>query len=273
MQSGQLAQQQMDSRPGRDTVSCLDTLHASDSITAVVTMSIKPRDRKVVLPADFEGLFVQEFRARLKVPENLSLSVMQGWGDCDSKEGKCSGGALVIGTRAFATAHPGGTLSGISTIDFALIPALSDSVRTALKTLSNDNAIPIFAGSDSIPLEMFILVHEKPDTIPAFRHLFQARIPHYNGKYTTVQWPKGERGPRYPMIAERKRVEDSVATSFTIRSDGSVIPETLEIRSAHYREFIKAVFDRITTLHFVPARIGSCPVPTWAIHDFLFRVP
>jgi len=272
MRSGELPEPQPVSQPARDTVGCLDTLHTSDSINVIVTMSVKPQDRKVALPPDFEGLFAQEFRLRLKVPGNLPLSVMQGWGFCDSREDKCSGGAPIIGTHAFATAHPDGTLSRIATIDFALVPALSESVRTALEVLSNDKTVPSVAGSDSLPLEMFILVDEKADTIPIFRHLFRARIPHYSGKYTAAQWPKNARGPRYPMIAERARAEDSVAMNFTIRSDGTVIPETLEIRSAHYRDFIRAVFDRMTTIRYVPARIGSCPVPSWVSQNFIFSM-
>jgi TonB family protein len=236
-------------------------------------MSVKPQDRKNTLPADFEGLFAQEFRVRLKVPGNLPLSVMQGWGLCDSREDKCSGGAPIIGTHAFATAHPDGTLSRIATIDFALIPTLSESVRTALEMLSNDKGIPLFAASDSLPLEMFITIHENADTIPAFRHLFRARIPHYGGKYTAAQLPKSERGPRYPPIAERARAEDSLAMNFTISSEGTVIPKTLEIRSAHYREFIRAVSDWMTKIHYTPARIGSCPVPTWVSQTFIFAIP
>jgi Gram-negative bacterial TonB protein C-terminal len=272
MRSKQFPQPQLESHAARDTVDCLDTLHASDSITVVVTMSVKPQDRRIALPADFEGLFVQEFRSRLKVPGNLPLSVMQGWGLCTPAENKCSGGALVLGTHAFATAQPGGTLSRIAVIDFALTPALSESVRAALEMLSDDKIVPLIAGSDSIPLEMFILVAQKTDTIPIFRHLFRARIPYYVGEFTAAQWPKDARGPRYPRIAEQARAEDSLEMNFTIRSDGTVIPETLEIRSAHYREFIRAVFDRMATIHYVPARIGSCPVPSWISQNFVFRM-
>src|SRR4051812_18173823 len=57
----------VDSRSVTDTVTCLDTL-ARDSILVLVKMSVKPQEKKVTLPADFEGYFVQEFRSLLKVP-------------------------------------------------------------------------------------------------------------------------------------------------------------------------------------------------------------
>ncbi len=106
----------------RDTTGCLDTLHASDSVSAVVTMSVRPQDRKTTLPPDFEGLFVQEFRSRLKVPNNLSLSVMAGWAPCDSVSQRCVGGVLTLGSQAYLTAHPTGTLSRFGVIDFSLTP-------------------------------------------------------------------------------------------------------------------------------------------------------
>ena len=57
----------------RDTAGCLDTLQASDSVFAVVKMSVRPQIPKTRLPPDFEGLFVQEFRSRLESPHHSPL--------------------------------------------------------------------------------------------------------------------------------------------------------------------------------------------------------
>ena len=162
--------------PGRDTVGCFDILHASDSLTAIVTMSVTPQDRKAKLPLDFEGLFVQEFRSRLKVPENLPSGVVVGWSPCDSASHKCVGGALMLGSQAYATAHPGGTLSRIVTVDFALTPTLSDSVRAALQKLSDERSVPFFTEADSIPLDISIRIEQHSDTVPRYRHLFRTKI-------------------------------------------------------------------------------------------------
>ncbi len=257
--------------PGRDTVGCLDTLHASDSLIAIVTMSVTAQDRKAKLPPDFEGLFVQEFRSRLKVPENLPLSVVLGWSPCDSASHKCVGGALMLGSQAYATAHPGGTLSRIVTVDFALTPTLSDSVHTALQKLSDEKSVPFFTQPDSIPLDISIHVEQHSDTVPRYRHLFRIKIPHYGSQFSEAAWPKNARGPKYPRVAERSGVSDSVVMTFTILPDGTVAPQSVDLRSGHYVDFVRAVFDRMATMHYVPGRVGDCPVATWQTQTFLFK--
>jgi hypothetical protein len=257
----------------RDTVGCLDTLHATDSVTAVIKMTVKPQDSKTKLPPDFEGLFVQEFRSRLKVPSNLPLSVMEGWTPCDSKSHKCAGGVLMIGSQAYATAHHDGAVSRIAVVDFALTPALADTVRVVLQMMAKDKAFPFFSGPDSIPLDISIHAEQRPDTVPVWRHLFRASIPHYASQFSPAEWPKDAKGPRYPFIAERSRVPDSVALTFSILSDGTVAPQSVDLQAAHYTDFVRAVFDRIATMRYVPGRIGSCPVATWEAQTFLFKIP
>ncbi len=269
--------QQSSPKPGShavaDTIGCLDTLQATDSISAVVTMSVAPQDRRIKLPPDFEGLFVQEFRSRLKIPKHLALSVVTGWPPCDSASHSCAGAALMLGSKARATAHPGGTLSRIIVVDFALVPDLTDSVRALLQKLSDEKLVPFFTAPDSIPLDISIHVEANPDTVPQFRHLVRATVPHYNLRYKEANWPKGTRGPKYPSVAERAGVEDSVDLSFTILSDGTVAPQSVAVNAGYYRDFIRAVFERLATIHYVAARIGSCPVPTSTRQRFLFRMP
>jgi hypothetical protein len=257
--------------PGRDTVGCLDTLHAIDTLLAIVTMSVKPQDRKAKLPPDFEGLLVQEFRSRLKMPQNLPLSVVLGWSPCDSVSHKCVGGALMLGSQAYATAHPGGTLSRIVTVDFALTPTLSDSVRAVLQKLSDEKSVPFFAQPDSIPLDISIHVEQHSDTVPRYRHLFRTKIPHYASQFSEAAWPKNARGPKYPSIAERSGVSDSVVMTFTIMPDGTVAPQSVDVHSGHYTDFIRAVFDRMATMRYVPGRVGNCPVATWQTQAFVFK--
>ena len=257
----------------RNTVGCLDTLHATDSVTAVVKMTVKPQDSKAKLPPDFDGLFVQEFRSRFKVPSNLALSVMQGWAPCDSKSHKCASGVLMIGSQAYATAHRDGAVSRIAVVDFALTPALADTVRVVLQMMAKDKAFPFFSGPDSIPLDISLQTEQRPDSVPVARQLFRATIPHYAFEFTPAEWPENAKGPRYPSIAERSRVPDSVALTFSILSDGTVAPQSVDLQAAHYTDFVRAVFDRIATMRYVPGRIGSCPVATWEAQTFLFKIP
>jgi hypothetical protein len=242
-------------------------------MTALVKMSVRPQDKKTKLPADFEGLFVQEFRSRLKVPQNLPLSVMVGWTPCDTVSDRCVGGVMMFGSRAYATAQPTGTLSRITVVDFSLTPAFSDSVRTVLEHISREKLSPFLNRKDSIPLEMSIGIEQHSDTVPAARHLFRVTIPHYNLPFSYAQWPKDEKGPKYPFIAESRRVGDSVTVTFTTLPDGIVAPQSVDVQAGHYRDFIISVFDKLATVRYVPARIGSCSVATWAAQTFLFKIP
>lgn len=256
----------------RDTVGCLDTLHASDSVKAVVKMSVRPQQPKTKLPPDFEGLFVQEFRSRLKVPSNMPLSVMRGWTPCDSASHKCVGGVLMLGSQAYATVHRDGGVSRIVVIDLALTPALADTVRVVLLRMANDKAVPFFDGPDSIPLDISIHIEQHPDSVPLWRHLFGATIPHYASQFSPAEWPKNTKGPKYPSIAERARVTDSVELTFSILSDGTVAPQSVDLQTGHYTDFIRSVFERLATVRYVPARIGSCPVATWEKQSFVFKL-
>ena len=257
----------------RDTTGCLDTLHATDSVSAVVKMSVRPQDPKVRLSSNFEGLFVQEFRSRLRAPAILPLSVMSGWTPCDTVAGRCTGGVLSFGSHAYAFAHPAGTLSRIVVVDYTLTPAFSDSVRAVLERISKEKMSPPINGKDSVLLDLSIEIEQHADTVPAFRHVFRVSIPHYNMPFTFANWPKDTKPPKYPSIAQARGVGDSVALTFTIQPDGTIAPQSVDVRAGHYADFIRAVYDRLAITNYQPARIGSCPVATNAGQSFVFKMP
>lgn len=256
----------------RDTTGCLDTLHASDSVSAVVTMNVRPQDPKTMLPPDFEGLFVQEVRSRLKAPGSLLLGVMIGWNQCDSARQRCAGGVLMLGSQAYATAHPIGGLSRIGVIDVSLTPAFSDSVRKVLERIGQEKmSPPFFNRKDSIPLKISIGVEQHSDTVSPYRHLFRVTLPHYNLPFTLAEWPKNARAPKYPSIAETRGVGDSVTVTFTILADGTVAPQSIEVQAGRYIDFIQSVFARLATGRYLPAHVGGCPVATRGSQSFTFK--
>jgi TonB family protein len=262
-----------DGRPAaQDTTGCLDTLRASDSVSAVVKMSVGPQDRKAKLPADFEGLFVQEFRSRLNVPKNLPLGVMVGWKPCDSVSHRCAGGVLMFGSHGYFIAHPTGTLSRIGVVDLSLTPAFSDSVRAVLERISQEKMSPFLNSKDSIPLKISIGVEQHSDTVPTVRHLFRVTIPRYNLPFTYAAYPKDAKPPKYPSIAERRGVGDSVGVTFTVLHDGSVAPQSVDVQAGTYRDFMQSVFDRLATTRYVPANVGGCRVATWVRQNFVFNM-
>lgn len=256
-----------------DTAACLDTLRTSDSIAAVVTMSVKPQNKRTKLAKDFEGLVAQEFRSRLKVPSNLSLSVMRGWDSCDTTavQRTCSSGVLVIGSTVYATAHSDGTLSDVSVVDLSLTPEFSDSVRSILLQLSKERLIPFFTSPESIPLEIHIGPEDHADTVARARQLFRVTIPRYRLPFKGAGWiQKG--GPKYPLNAERAGVGDTLVLSYTILRNGTVAPSSIDLLKGHYRDFVKPVVTYLINSIFEPATIGRCRVATWVTQTFMFAV-
>ena len=254
----------------RDTTGCLDTLRASDSISAVVTMSVKPQNKKTNLPKDFEGLVAQEFRSRLKVPSSLALSVMQGWDSCDSAQKTCTSGVLVMGSRIYGKAHSDGTLSDIGVVDLSLTPTFSDSVRSILLQMSKEHAIPFFTSSESIPLEIFIGAEDRADTVARERQLFRVIVPRYRLQFKDAG-PQKTEIPKYPRNAEGSGIGDTLVFTFTILRNGTVAPGSIDLRSGHYRDFVQPVVNSLTHSTFEPASIGRCRVATWVTRTFVFQ--
>jgi TonB family protein len=257
-----------------DTAACLDTLRTSDSITAVVKMSVNPQNKKTKLPKDFEGLVAQEFRSRLKLPPSLPLSVMRGWDSCDTTAvpRTCSSGVLVIETIVYATAHSDGTLSDISVVDLSLTPGFSDSVRSILLQLSKERLIPFFTSPESIPLEIFVGPEDNADSVARERQLFRVTIPRYKLQFKSAGSPRKREFPKYPRNAEMAGIGDTLVLSYTILRNGTVAPNSIDLRSGHYRDFVKPVVTYLTNSTFEPATIGGCRVATWVTRTFMFAV-
>jgi hypothetical protein len=255
-------------QPGTDSVGCLDTLRASDTISAVVKLTVRSQDRKTALPPDFEGFFAQEFKWRFSPPADLRLSVMQGMGTCDSTWHNCTSGSFWLSSTAYAVARKDGSLSRLGVVDESLTPALAKAVKTALEAMSSERIVPNLLKDQ--PLEIAIRIETLPDTVPRERQLFKVRLPRYNLPFKGGV-PLRVKQPNYPMRAEMARVEDSVSVSYTIMPNGSVNLSSFDFETAQYRDFIQAVIKSIESSTYEPARIGSCPVATWVRQLFLFK--
>ena len=213
-------------RSSADSVGCLDTLHAADSITTIVKMTVTPQDPKVVLPRDFESLFVEEFRSHFKVPANLPLTVVMGSEPCDSLGSRCVGGVLSVGAVVYATAHNDGKLSDIAVLDVALTPPFADSVNSALQSMSRAELVPPMRDVDSIPVVLQITPEEEPDTVPAVRYVFKAKVPRYDWPFSYASMPAAGVDAKYPFTARLVGIEDSVTVAFTVESDGTIAAQS-----------------------------------------------
>ena len=268
-------QQRASSSPARRAPGpgCLDTLRATDSISAVIKMSVIPDDTAADLPADFEEMFVEEFRSHFKAPPHLPLSVVLGSPPCDSLGSRCASGFLDVGTIAYATAHNDGKLSNIQVVDAALTPGLADSVAAALRAVSKAASVPPTGDAGSVALVMQLGAEENPDTVPAVRQVFKAKVPHYAIPFRYAMMPAAGVDARFPFAARLAGVGDSVTIAFTVDSDGMIVPESLELVQARYRDFVSSVLDALTKTRYHPAYLGDCPVATRMTQRFLFKAP
>ena len=260
-------------RSTADSIGCLDTLHAADSISTIIKMTVAPQDPKVVLPRDFENLFVEEFRMHFKVPANLPLSVVMGSEPCDSLGSRCVGGVLSVGAVAYATAHNDGKLSDISVLDVALTPPFADSVNSALQAMSRAELVPPTGDVDSIPVVLQISTEEEPDTVPAVRYVFKAKVPRYDWPFSYASMPAAGVDAKYPFVARLAEIEDSVTIAFTVGSDGAIAARSIELVSATYRDFVASVLDALGRTRYHPAHLGDCAVATRMKQRFLFKLP
>jgi hypothetical protein len=252
---------------------CLDSLHAADSIAVIVKMSVTPQDTAVRLPADFEELFVEEFRSRFKAPSNLPLSVVMGSPPCDSLGSRCAGASLNIAAVAYATAHNDGKLSDIEVVDAALSPPLADSVKVALQAMSKDRSIPLSGDVESVPLIMELGPEENPDTVAAERRIFRTKLPHYDIPFRYASMPAAGIDARFPFSARLAGVGDSVTIAFTVDAAGNIATESVQLVRASYGDFVSSVVNAIARTRFHPAYLGDCPVATRVTQRFLFNEP
>ena len=254
------------------SVGCLDTLRAADSVWSVAKLSVTPQDTTKKLPKDFEAFFAQEFRRRFRAPTRLPLSVVRGLPPCDSSGSRCVGGYLDIATTAYVTAHFDGKLSGIQVVDPTLTPALADTVRGVLANISKEGLSPATDG-DSMAIVVHLETDANPDTVPALRQIFRARVPRYGYPFRHASMPESGLAPRYPFGASLAGVGDSVVIAFTLDAEGRIVPTSLELVRATYREFIASVLTALERARYHPARLGDCPVSTRVSQRFVFRPP
>lgn len=252
---------------------CLDTLQASDSIATMVRMSVAAQDSAVKLPRDFEGMFVEGFRSHFTVPKTLPLSVVTGWQPCDSLGFRCASGALNLSAVIYLTAHNNGTLSDASVIDETITPALTDSLRSALAAMSRALDVPPTGEAETIALAIKVAPQESADSGGSPTNLFKAVVPHYRWPFSSAIMPKAGVNPSYPISARLAGVEDSVAIAFTVDADGRIVPESLDLVSANYREFVASVANALLEARYHPAHLGDCAVATRMKQRFVFKAP
>jgi hypothetical protein len=260
-----------DIRP--DAIGCLDTLHVSDTVETIVKMTAASQDPKIALPPNFENFLAQGFHARFKAPPKLPLSVVIGGEPCDSLGSRCAGGILDIGVVAYVTARANGSLVVTNVVDETLTEDFADSIRSTLEAMSKNRDVPWIESTDSIPLVLTFVPDDQPDTVPATRYVFKAKIPRYELPFTYAMMPSAGINPKYPTRAVIAGIEDSVVLAFTVRANGSIAPESMDFVSGNYREFVLSAADALNDTRYHPAHLWDCAVATRIKQRFVFKSP
>ena len=233
-------------------------------------MTVAALDSAVKLPSDFEGMFLDGFRAHFTVPKKLPISVVTGWQPCDPLGFRCASGVLNLSAAVYVTARNDGTLSDAKVIDESITPSLADSLRSALVAMSRAKDVPPTGEAETIALA--IRVGPVPaDSAMGTSHLFKAVIPHYSWPFSSAVMPETGVNPPYPFSAWMAGIEDSVAVAFTVDADGRVAPESIDLVSAHYREFVASVVKVLVKARYHPAHLGDCAVATRIKQRFVFK--
>ena len=165
-----------------------------------------------------------------------------------------------IAENEFGNLGDTSTLADPAVVDVALARGLADSVHSTLERMSRDQAVPWMGHIDSIPLILTLSPEERPDTVPAFRQLFKARVPRYDIPFSYAAMPVAGVDARYPLTARLVGLEDSVTLAFTVESDGTIAPESLDLVSASYRDFVTSVVEALGKTRYHPAHLGDCAV-------------
>jgi TonB family protein len=260
-------------RAPSDTLGCLDTLKATDSIASIVKASVVASDSSVKLARDFEQLFIESLRPNFRVPSKLPLSVVVGEQPCDSLGYRCAGGVLNLGAVAYVVAHSDGTLSDAMVIDETTTPALADNLRAALGAMSRAKEVPLLGKADSASLIIRVEPDAGADTVHNARGLFKAMMPRYSAPFSYATMPAAGVDAPYPLNARLAGVEDSVTIAFTVRADGTIAEESMDLVSANYREFVASVLNTLLKARYHPAHLGDCAVATRIKQRFVFKAP
>lgn len=256
-----------------DAIGCLDTLHASDTVETIVKMTAAPQDPKIALPLNFENFFARSFHARFKAPSKLPLSVVAGGEPCDSLGSRCAAGILDIGAVAYVTARANGSLVVTNIVDETLTEDFAAGIRSTLEAMSKNRDVPWLESADSIPLVLTFGPDDEPDTVPATRYVFKAKIPRYDLPFTYAMMPSAGIDPKYPTRAALAGIEDSVVLAFTVSANGSIAPESMDFVSGNYREFVLSAADALNETRYHPAHLGDCAVATRIRQRFVFKSP
>jgi len=173
--------------------------------------------------------------------------------------------------------HQDGRLTDVQPVEPYIPSSLAKATIRAIDSTSKLGGIgPVFLEmeTDPLPLQMvFRLNDRKRDTnVPFYKMRFPAYFDYETDK-PAIAAPGGP-SPRYPPKLREMNIEGEVLVQLVVDTMGRADMSTLRLLgpSRAYPDFVRAVFDVIPKMRFLPAQRRGCKVEQLIHLPFAFRV-
>src|SRR5207237_9334992 len=103
----------------------------------------------------------------------------------------------------------------IEVFDAAWPPSLADGVTAALQSMSRASLAPPVGDVDSVAIVLQLVPEESPDTVPALRQIFKAKVPRYGSPFSYASMPASGGNTKYPFGARPAGVAAGVTRACT----------------------------------------------------------
>lgn len=173
--------------------------------------------------------------------------------------------------------HKDGRLTDVQPVESYIPSSLAEATIRAIDSTSKLGGIgPVFLEmeTDPLPLQMvFRLNDRKRETnVPFYQMRFPAYFEYETDKPALVA--RGSPSPRYPPELRELNIEGEVLLQLVVDTMGRADMSTLRLLGPPrvYREFVRAVFDVIPKMRFLPAERRGCKVKQLIHLPFAFKL-
>ena len=230
-----------------------DTAAHRDTIVTTVSIFVRKDADSVADPALTRAIGMM-MRGRFHPPESIASLFYPN--TAGPKEGPFGPGGWTFGTFEL-TIRPNGGFDGIrwlvSTGDSATDDAFLRAVREAGDSGIGTALRPLLRGSD---VRVRVVVTSRVDDSVAV--ILRVRVPVIRAQ-SSVRI-RTFVAPGYPETAKVAGVQARVELQFIVDESGHVPPNSIQVVSAAYQEFVESAVNAVRAETFRPAMAGGCPL-------------
>lgn len=253
-----------------------DSVHVV--VTAIATVDSSDRDRLVKLSPTFLAFVVEAVRTHFVPPTNLDLASLAGgmphppadWlAPPNWKAPRTTRTTPLLAADAYFTINASGTPGDIRIGHSSMAASLARSVDSAIRAIVPEDYGLVPQNADGVRVHFHL--EAAPDSVATDQPFFTTWLPVYRIDQSP-RAPKRPVIPTYPVNARDQGVTDTVLVSFAIGPSGRVIPGTIDLLSAHYRDFVDVVASTLRDNVFQPIIAEGCPVTSTVREAFTFEL-